>query len=90
MDEQCRRFLVSGRVQGVWFRAGTRDQALALGLDGLARNLDDGRVEVVAAGSTEALDQLHAWLQRGTPQARVDQVRQARVDVMPEKGFTIG
>ena len=64
------RFIVSGRVQGVWFRASTREQALALGLRGFARNLPDGRVEVLAAGDDAALDRLAAWLRQGPPLAR--------------------
>lgn len=70
----CRRFLVSGRVQGVFFRASTRERALRLGLAGCAVNLDDGRVEVVARGSDRALDALEAWLHDGPPAARVDAV----------------
>lgn len=70
----ARRFWISGRVQGVWFRAGTREQALALGLSGYARNLLDGRVEVLAQGEPAALDALQHWLQRGTPLARVERV----------------
>jgi len=68
------RFLVSGRVQGVFYRASTREQALALGLTGMARNLSDGRVEVIACGSSEAIDMLERWLHRGPPAARVEQV----------------
>ncbi len=71
---QARRFWISGRVQGVWFRAGTREQALALGLSGYARNLLDGRVEVLAQGEPAALDALQRWLQRGPPLARVERV----------------
>ncbi len=52
------RFLVSGRVQGVFYRGSTREQAVALGLSGYARNLPDGRVEVVASGDEGALDVL--------------------------------
>ena len=52
------RFLISGRVQGVFFRASTREQALALGLSGVARNLADGRVEVIACGDRQAIDTL--------------------------------
>ncbi|MCK8516087.1 acylphosphatase [Methylonatrum kenyense] len=89
MRVQCRRFLISGRVQGVWFRAGTREQAVSLGLDGVARNLDDGRVEVTAFGPAEALEQLHDWLQRGTSQARVEEVREVSAPSQPEKGFRI-
>lgn len=49
------RFVVSGRVQGVFFRASTRDEALRLGLRGHARNLPDGRVEVMVSGDTHAV-----------------------------------
>ncbi len=72
--ETATRFLVSGRVQGVFFRAATQAQAQALGLRGYARNLDDGRVEVVAVGDAQALERLHAWLTEGPPQARVERV----------------
>jgi len=72
-----RRFLVSGRVQRVGFRAATRRQAVALGLAGFARNLGDGRVEVVAGGSPDAVAALRAWLARGPRLARVDAVEDA-------------
>lgn len=66
------RFIVSGKVQGVFFRASARDHALKLGLRGYAKNLADGRVEVLAAGDDAALDALTAWLREGPPMARVD------------------
>lgn len=72
------RFLVSGKVQGVCFRASARDEARRLGLAGWARNLADGGVEVLAAGAPEALDALDAlerWLRVGPPLARVERVR---------------
>lgn len=68
------RFLVSGKVQGVWFRASARDQAVPLGLRGYAKNLPDGRVEVLAVGDAAAIDELAAWLRQGPPQARVDEL----------------
>ena len=68
------RFLVEGRVQGVFFRASTREQALGLGLSGHARNLADGRVEVVAVGGAQAIETLAQWLAQGPPLARVDKV----------------
>lgn len=71
MDRVCRRYLVSGRVQGVYFRGSTRREALALGLTGVARNLADGRVEVIACGAPQRLDELARWLRRGPPSARV-------------------
>jgi len=87
---QARRFVIQGRVQGVWFRAGTREQALALGLSGVARNLLDGRVEVLAEGSPDALDALERWLQRGPPLARVDSVSVGTMAPTAVEGFTIG
>ena len=68
------RFLVGGKVQGVFFRASTREQALKLGLRGYAKNLPDGRVEVLAEGSATALDALERWLHVGPPMARVESV----------------
>ena len=74
------RFLVSGRVQGVFYRASTRGQAQQLGLTGHARNLPDGRVEVVAHGSPEALDALERWLWQGPPAAKVEGIERAMFD----------
>jgi acylphosphatase len=90
MGDVAMRFLVAGKVQGVWFRASTRDRAQALGLRGHARNLDDGRVEVLAAGSQEALQQLARWLQRGPPNARVEHVEAEPAELDPAiEGFSI-
>ena len=62
---------VSGRVQGVFFRAHTRDLAQKLGLSGFVRNLPDGRVEVVAEGPEEKLQELIEFCYRGPPLAHV-------------------
>lgn len=70
----CRRFLVSGKVQGVFFRASTARRAEQLQLRGWAKNLPDGRVEVLALGSLPAVEQLADWLRQGPPRARVDAV----------------
>jgi len=75
---RCAKFLVRGRVQGVFFRASTRTQAQALGLHGYAKNLADGSVEVLACGAEDALDRLQSWLRQGPPAARVDEV--CRID----------
>ena len=66
--------LVSGRVQGVFFRAYTRDQAVARGLSGWVRNLPDGRVAAVFEGDREKIDSMLVWLQEGPPYAAVDEV----------------
>jgi acylphosphatase len=75
------RFLVSGKVQGVFFRASTREQALQLGLRGHARNLADGRVEVLAEGDERALDALERWLHVGPPMARIESVERGDAEV---------
>jgi len=72
---RCCRCLVSGRVQGVWYRASTREQAQRLGLSGYAKNLHDGRVEVLACGGSEALEALQRWLWQGPERADVSEVR---------------
>lgn len=85
------RFVVSGKVQGVFFRASARDRAQALGLRGFPKNLPDGRVEVLAAGDDAAIDELAAWLREGPPMARVDDLERlpAREDEARE-GFVTG
>ncbi len=64
--------VVSGRVQGVFFRQSTADTARRLGLRGWVRNLPDGRVEAEAEGERAALETLVEWCRRGPPAARVD------------------
>ncbi len=70
----CERYQIKGRVQGVFFRAATRDEARRLGLTGFVRNMPNGDVEVIACGNRDALDELAAWLWRGPPRARVSDV----------------
>lgn len=77
----ARRCLVSGRVQGVFYRASARERARVLGVTGYARNLPDGRVEVLACGSPEAVDALCAWLWQGPPAAAVKDVEIEELDV---------
>jgi acylphosphatase len=76
LDEVIRRFQVIGKVQGVYFRHSARLEANRLGVRGMARNLPDGSVEVLAQGSRPAVDALRQWLERGPTQARVDAVRE--------------
>ena len=84
------RFIISGRVQGVFFRASTREQAQRLGLRGHACNLHDGRVEVLAVGADDAIQQLEQWLHHGPPSARVDHVERSSTEVDAGDGFSIG
>lgn len=77
-------------MQGVRFRAATRDEALRLGLSGDARNLADGSVEVVASGEDVAIVALQRWLLRGPPLARVDEVVRCEAEAAGAEGFVTG
>ncbi|WP_428036883.1 acylphosphatase [Amphritea sp.] len=77
---QCLHAFVSGRVQGVWFRQSTLEVAQAHGLTGWVRNLDDGRVEVIACGHEHGLMQLEAWLSIGPELASVAEVKSERTE----------
>jgi acylphosphatase len=85
----CRRCYVSGRVQGVFFRASTQQEAQRLGLAGYARNLRDGRVEVLACGPHPQVEELCAWLSAGPTHAQVSDVNCEAVDEPPPAGFQI-
>ncbi len=65
---------VSGKVQGVWFRATTQRQARALGVTGYVRNLDDGSVEILAQGGDQPVQQLIDWAHQGSANAQVAEV----------------
>ena len=88
----ARRFLVSGSVQGVGYRWFVARAARALGLNGAARNLSDGRVEVIAAGPEAALAELERSLHSGPGTARVAEVEVHEVadEAGVPKGFAIG
>lgn len=66
--------LISGKVQGVYYRASTQEKAESLGVAGYARNLPDGRVEVVAEGPEDRLEALRQWCYDGPPAAKVDSI----------------
>lgn len=90
MTEKCVRAIVEGRVQGVSFRDNTRRQAHHLNITGHARNLPDGRVEVLACGTESAVNQLVDWLHKGPPAARVSRVSVSEEDQQPPASFNIG
>lgn len=81
------RCFVSGRVQGVFYRASTAERARELGLRGWARNLNDGRVEIVAAGDQADVAALAAWLWDGSPASRVDAVEVSPWTEQVPEGF---
>ena len=76
----CRRSFVSGRVQGVFYRATCVKKAGSLGLTGFARNLADGRVEVLACGEASAVETFLAWLWEGSPASKVTDVATEHAD----------
>jgi acylphosphatase len=87
---QAARFIVSGRVQGVFYRASAREQARALGLTGHAHNLPDGRVEVLACGDLAALDALERWLWEGPEAAMVEAVTREPAEPAGGAEFLVG
>lgn len=84
-----RRVLVEGRVQGVFFRASLRDEAVAAGVAGSARNLADGRVEAVLEGPEPAVARVVAWCRKGPPRAHVTAVKVSEETVRGESGFDV-
>lgn len=78
------RIIVSGHVQGVFFRANTKEEADRLGITGWVRNTDNGNVEMHTEGSEDALEKLKKWCQKGPPSARVENVIAEHV---PEEHF---
>lgn len=84
----CTRFFVSGRVQAVGYRDGAQQAARRLGVSGWVRNLSDGRVEVYACASAEALGEFETWLRRGPAGAAVSVVTRANAN--PGEGEVSG
>ena len=82
-----RRVVVTGRVQGVFYRAACRSHAEGLGVAGWARNLVDGRVEVVAEGEMAAVDALIRWCGEGPPRALVTNVTVTAEEPEGLRGF---
>ena len=69
-----RRFTVSGKVQGVFYREGAKGQADMLGLNGWAKNLADGRVELVVEGDANAIERFARWAKEGSTRSKVTAV----------------
>lgn len=88
-DRVRARVLVSGKVQGVYYRANTREQATQRGVDGWVRNLRDGRVEAVFEGDEDDVDALVEWCHEGSPAARVDDVEVEYGDPEGVDGFRV-
>ena len=74
MAKLCKQAFVTGKVQGVFYRACTQQRANQLGVSGYAKNLADGRVEVIASGDAASVQGLIDWLATGSPASNVEQV----------------
>ena len=85
-----RRVVVSGRVQGVFFRDSCRREAVTAGVAGWVRNRRDGRVEAVFEGPPGAVERLVSWCRVGPPRADVDAVEVHDEDPVGETGFAVG
>ena len=83
------RVLVSGHVQGVFFRDSTREKAQALGLAGWVRNLPDGRVEAVFEGDGDRVEEMVSWCKDGPPEARVQDVSTENEEPENLEGFEV-
>lgn len=81
---------IRGKVQGVFYRASTRQKGIELGLKGYAKNLEDGSVEVLAEGEKDKIDQLVQWCRQGPPRAQVIQMEETVEEYRGEwKDFSI-
>ena len=88
-DRTRAHVFVSGKVQGVFYRATTRDRARDAGVDGWVRNLDDGRVEAVFEGPASAVESMAEWCHEGSARARVDDVEVTYEDPEGLDGFEV-
>lgn len=80
---------VYGKVQGVWFRASTKEQAEKYGLNGYVMNMEDGSVLAIVSGETEAVDRLVEWCHSGPSQARVSELKVRELPMEAFEGFEI-
>jgi len=81
--------IAHGKVQGVWYSAGTREQALQLGLSGWAKNCPDGTVEIHAEGEKEILEMFINWCRKGPPAAQVSSLDIEWVELQAMTTFDI-
>ncbi|MBS99489.1 MAG: acylphosphatase [Oceanospirillaceae bacterium] len=89
MADICMHLVISGRVQGVWFRRFTQEQAQANNVSGWVRNLSDGRVEALLCGDERSVRHVEAWLNRGPELANVTHVAADPRPYEPFSGFDV-
>jgi len=88
-DLETRRYVISGRVQGVGFRWFVEREAAQLAVTGWVRNCTNGDVEVMATGTREQLNSLRQKLQQGPRASRVDQVGESKAQLLDAPSFRI-
>jgi acylphosphatase len=81
--------IISGKVQGVFYRQSTKEKAVQLGIKGKVMNLDDGNVQVIATGDEEKLEQLIAWCRQGPPRAVIENIDVKEVPLEAFEGFRV-
>ena len=89
MEPIGKHYIISGRVQGVFFRDSTRRKAIELGITGWVKNSPHGHVECRAFGTTEQMAQLEAWLWQGPPKAQVSDVQSESIAYEIHEDFEI-
>lgn len=88
-EKICVHCIVTGKVQGVWFRASTQTQANHIGVSGWVRNLPDGRVEVIVCGPKAKVETLCEWLKKGPDRARVTEFFSEEMPTGDYQGFEV-
>jgi acylphosphatase len=86
---QTYSILVSGKVQGVFYRQSTQEKAKALGITGMVKNLPNGNVQIMATGRSDQLDELVTWCKQGPPRAEVTSVQVEKLTPQAYSNFTI-
>ena len=89
MDRVAAKLMISGRVQGVWYRGTMQERAEELGCSGWSRNLFSGEVEAFVEGPRDKVEALIGWCRRGPPSARVESVEVTWTEVENQVGFHI-
>ena len=85
----CKKVLITGSVQGVFFRASAQEEAINLGVTGWIKNLSNGDVEAILCGTEKSVEQLEQWLHHGPDEAEVTKVDSSLVDLQIYDGFLI-